>query len=310
MDRPCIHNDHAPCRAVKSRTSEEPIVARCAALLAIAIALVACSAAPAATPAVTFVAPESGEPSPQSRATAPATPDPTVAPTPDPTVAPTPKPTVAPTPKPTVAPTPEPTVRPRSGPCADEAYTLNGHRWDQTLEWRFNESSTPGKYDSSEVLEVIKASFGNITGARNDCGLPDNVSATARYLGTTETQPCDAEANVDYSVVGFGPMPRGVSRGTIALTCFWNYTDGSIAADIVINENQRWALSLDGCRRRQIMLEAVVTHEVGHAFGLGHVGEKKHGDLTMSTRTGPCDNDEASLGLGDVLGLEELYGVD
>jgi hypothetical protein len=56
------------------------------------------------------------------------------------------------------------------------------------------------------------------------------------------------------------------------------------------------------------MLEAVLTHEAGHVFGLAHVGESRHGRLTMSPYIdGVCNNQESTLGLGDLRGLEALY---
>ena len=54
--------------------------------------------------------------------------------------------------------------------------------------------------------------------------------------------------------------------------------------------------------------QGVQTHEYGHAFGMGHVSEADHGNLTMSTNiNGAWSNFEASLGRGDVLGLRSLY---
>lgn len=54
-------------------------------------------------------------------------------------------------------------------------------------------------------------------------------------------------------------------------------------------------------------LQALVTHELGHYFGLRHVSESKHPLMTMSPLLGPCTAAERTLGLGDMLGLESLY---
>jgi hypothetical protein len=187
-------------------------------------------------------------------------------------------------------------------PCSDKAYKLSGGKWTTTLRWYFRGSSTPAGLVRSDVRAVIKRSYGNITKARNDCGRADRVSATASFLGKTTAKP-SCKTRDGRNVVGFKALPSDV----LARTCWWVSGSRIIEADVQINSNHSWATSLATCRF-QPMLEAVVTHEVGHAFGLGHVSEKNHGRLTMSTRLdGLCNNQEASLGLGDILGLEALY---
>jgi hypothetical protein len=194
--------------------------------------------------------------------------------------------------------------------CDDPAYTLLGGKWNSTLQWRFQSSTSPSEYSTSAVLTVIKRSFDNMTGARNDCGLPDTVSATSAYLGSTSAAPgvtkrgyCSAKDG--QNVVGFGPLASGI----LAVTCTWTNGNGrTTEADIRINSNVYWALTVSSCHYWQELLEPTITHEVGHMFGLGHVGERKHGRLTMSTTSdGPCDNAETTLGLGDIRGLHHLY---
>ena len=187
-------------------------------------------------------------------------------------------------------------------PCSDRAYRLAGGKWTKTLKWHFRASSTPTGLSTSSTQSVIARAFNNIVNARNDCGRSDRVSATHAYQGTTATK-----ARCNYrdgkNVVGF----KSLSSGILARTCWWVSSGRIIEADIQINNNFRWALSLSSCSA-QPMLEAVMTHEVGHAYGMGHVGEKNHGRLTMSTRLDSmCNNQESTLGLGDLLGLQQLY---
>lgn len=197
------------------------------------------------------------------------------------------------------------------GPCNDSAYSLLGGKWKQTLNWSYQSSSTPGELNASAVLTVIKRSFDNITGARNDCGLADQVSATSNYLGSTAAKPnitkrgrCGVKDG--QNVVGFGPLPSD----TLAVACIhYGSNNRIIEADIRMNSNFGWALTPATCNPWQHqLLEPTMTHEIGHAFGLGHVGERRHGRLTMSTNSdGSCANGETTLGLGDVRGLRHLY---
>jgi hypothetical protein len=55
------------------------------------------------------------------------------------------------------------------------------------------------------------------------------------------------------------------------------------------------------------VIRAVQAHERGHTFGLEHVAESTHGNLTMSEQIGSCSDQEFWLGRGDVLGMRARY---
>ena len=193
-------------------------------------------------------------------------------------------------------------------PCSDTKYNLIGPKWKSTLKWAYKSSTTPAGLTTSAVLTVLKRAFNNITTERNDCGRTDRVSATSSYLGATTrgigVTKAGACGSADgHNTVGFGALPAGY----LALTCVRSIGTSITEIDIRLATAGQWALTAAGCFN-EFMLEPVVTHEVGHAYGLNHVGETNHGRLTMSTFIdGTCENQESTLGLGDMKGLEALY---
>ena len=216
-----------------------------------------------------------------------------------------------PTPAPTATPSPAATVNASDPACFDDAYNLSGFSWNRAWEWHYNTTSTPDKYDSATVLAVIQSSVDHITSEYNDCGRPDSVSAQASYQGDTALEPC-GDVGDGTNVIGWGKMPADLASDTIAYTCpyYFRGTRQIAEADIVISTDVDWALSTDRWFFQEL-LEPTITHETGHVFGLDHVGERQHPDLTMSTDSnGACNDDEATLGLGDMLGLEKLYPVE
>src|SRR5688572_32863023 len=63
-------------------------------------------------------------------------------------------------------------------PCNDTAFKKLGGKQAKTYVWSFNAASTPGYLARTAVRDTLVRSFSNITNANNDCGMPDNVSAT------------------------------------------------------------------------------------------------------------------------------------
>jgi len=209
-------------------------------------------------------------------------------------------------------------ARSAPGACADKAYSLTGFHWAQAYAWSFLSASTPKIMSITKVEAALARAATNITTGRTDCKRTSHVTAKSSYLGRTKSKPnirvsgssviCDRTDGKN--VVAFGPLPGQL----LAITCFsWTVTAAGtrlgVEADMRIDSERRWFSTTTvpaGCSNRY-MIEGTVTHELGHAFGLAHVSESAHGNLTMSPMAGPCTTRDATLGLGDVLGLEKLY---
>jgi hypothetical protein len=196
-----------------------------------------------------------------------------------------------------------------AGPCSDGAHLTYGHRWGNSYRWRFKASTRPGGLSKDKVTTAVKNAVINVTGAHNDCNQTDQVGALHRYLGTTFKRPgigassgCGRADGVN--VVAFGNL----AGGDLAMTCWWTLGGKVVEADVKLNKAEYgWVVNLPKRCSRKWSIEAVATHEFGHVFGLGHVSESTHPALTMSPSIRSCQRSEASLGLGDLLGLEKKY---
>jgi Matrixin len=196
----------------------------------------------------------------------------------------------------------------RSDPCTDSAYTLYSTKWSGRYLWYFNVSSTPTEITQDDATSAVRAAATNITHAENDCGLPDNVSATATYRGSTTKSPnigvSTCSSSDGTNVVGFGDL----ASSDLGFTCWWTFGGSTTEADVKYNKTDYdWIVNIGGDCHSKYSVEAVATHEFGHVFGLGHVSESLHPSLTMSPVIAACQSSETTLGLGDVRGLEAKY---
>jgi hypothetical protein len=195
--------------------------------------------------------------------------------------------------------------------CADDAYVFEGWHWESKLKWYFHAGSTPGELTADAAESALKAATSNITNSSNSCGLADEVGASHEYLGRKSKSAnintsgnCTSSDSVN--MVSFGDLPQGV----LATACVWFGGGVAKESDVQLNkQDYTWTTSpgAASCSHRW-SVKAVMTHERGHTFGLDHVSEATHGNLTMSPSiNGPCQDSESTLGEGDVQGLRALY---
>lgn len=201
--------------------------------------------------------------------------------------------------------------------CGQVEYAVHSAHQAHPSTWVLNVSSIPSYLDREGAARAIERATRTIARARSSCAgpvaptplLPPVIYAgpTLRRANVTTEAECFPSGNTDgINVISFGPLPDDA----VAVTCTYTYRGDIWQSDVMLNDHP----GLFTLRPRSPSceasydLQAVMTHERGHSFGLAHVPESPHtAALTMSSAMGWCDPSGRSLGSGDLAGLSRLY---
>lgn len=207
-----------------------------------------------------------------------------------------------------------------SGPaaCRDGHYNNLDRKVHADLKWYFNPRTAPSELSRKGAARAIRRGTVNITEVQDNCGgLPDRVKWRMLYQGSTRAtaqlgKSGNCNGNDMDTVVSFGTLPRSALAVTCTITTPERGPNNDRVkwSDIKLNSSHfNWTTrpQSPSCKRRYDV-ESTITHERGHTFGLAHVSESDHGNLTMSDRSnGTCQSSERTLGRGDALGLNRKY---
>lgn len=194
--------------------------------------------------------------------------------------------------------------------CQDSTYHLEHHKWVTSLRYHLNVRKMPQSFHTRTVVRQVKAADANMRLGRNTCGKPRLKTPASHYLGRTRkapnikvSGPTCGDPNTT-NVVGFGNLPGGL----LGWTCYWyNGRGRMVAADMVIDNGTALTTHLPSPCTNEWDFEGTVTHEFGHVYGMAHTGPG-HPNLTMQHLLTPCSTYARTLGLGDWLGMNKMYG--
>lgn len=170
-------------------------------------------------------------------------------------------------------------------------YKLLPFHWYTTVGYRINPSNPSYGLDTTAVQAAITTSANTWD--------TETAATVFSYQGTTSRQ---AGLRDNSNVVAWGPYRGNV----IAVTYIWYIGQAIVETDTRLNKAFRWSSSGEAGK---MDLQNIVTHELGHWAGLADLYSDVDYWLTMYGYANYAENYKQTLGLGDILGLEAVYGA-
>lgn len=184
----------------------------------------------------------------------------------------------------------------KGGKKSSECYSLLGVKWKSSpVSYTINPSNVQG-LDEAFVISTIANSAETWDDATS------NELINDAYLVDTGA----SYGIQDYeNVIDFGDLDSGI----IGVTSVWFTRRGKqiVEFDIRLNTDFVWG---DADLNSSLMdLENIVTHEMGHAVGLGDIYTTVCDSVTMYGYSGEGDTAKRTLEQSDIKGLQKMYGI-
>jgi len=180
-------------------------------------------------------------------------------------------------------------IPPQDDSMTNPHYLLLDFHWYTTINYYIN---TKNKYGFSATAVV-----NTITTSANTWD-QETAYQVFSYKGTTGR---NAGRRDGYNVVSWG----GYQAGIIAVTYIWYSGSQIIETDCRMNTYYKWSLSGEAGK---MDVQNIMTHELGHWCGLDDLYDDVDYWLTMYGYGNFGETYKRTLGLGDINGLEAVYG--
>ncbi|MGQ9515463.1 MAG: matrixin family metalloprotease [Thermoproteota archaeon] len=168
-------------------------------------------------------------------------------------------------------------------------YKLLSFHWYVTANYWINPSNRYG-FSTDNVVNAITKSA--------DAWDVETSSQVFSYKGTTKRK---AGTYDGYNVISWDAYKSGV----IAVTYIWTTGNRIIESDTRMNSIFAWSLKGEA---KKMDVQNIMTHEFGHWAGLADLYSDEDYWLTMYGYAGYGETYKRTLGLGDINGLEAVYG--
>ncbi|MFT5352985.1 MAG: hypothetical protein ACI9KE_000182 [Polyangiales bacterium] len=201
----------------------------------------------------------------------------------------------------------------RAGECATEGVPL---AWqDRCVSYSVN-SAESLDLDLETVRRISAASFANWTTqvCEGDAPFPLQIQEDSPRACTLAQHLTDGP-NV-HTLTFIEDWPEDFEENVYAITSVWHRaSDGAILdADMLVNETNGpfGECPAGGCRPDEggvttVDLESVLTHEIGHFFGLAH---SQFAFATMHASAPRGETDKRTVSSDDILGVCGIYPLD
>jgi|SRR3989344_2833428 len=196
----------------------------------------------------------------------------------------------------------------KNGASACYGYIANGAKWRNLESWTINPANSRG-LDEANVfsnldLDIVKwedAADGVIDG--NSLNILGTGNSTSNTL-VADTSSTDGVNEVYFADVS--------NSDAIAVTIVW-YTIGSPRFKQIVEWDQvyddvdfDWSLEASGVAGK-MDIENIVTHELGHTFGMGDLYDSNCANETMYGYASEAETNKRTLESGDIEGVSKLY---